>query len=314
MNQQKQTPGVFEQLGEILKSEPAILQHLEWKAKAAHRNTSFSPERRGEQMIKEYSEELTGDIEELKTGGASDESISDYKTRYERYFSSYLGAKSNCFSVMITGGSNFPVRRHEKANRSEQKHYEIFREWRQRAKKAILRKAKPAATYKSELERYRAELAAMQRNHELMKEGNKRISKAKKTGEDLTQYLTETFGIAPHMIEWTMKFGFGLQNNNANMKRVEDMIKTLEQKEAMKEENPITKYTFEGGYLLVNYEVDRLQVFFDGRPTPEELAAWKAKGLNSYNWSPSAKAWQRKITANALWHVKRMLPQLTKVS
>ena len=305
---------VLGQLGEILKPEPAILQHLEWKAKAAHRNTSFSPERRGEQMIKEYSEELTGDIEELKTGGASDESISDYKTRYERYFSSYLGAKSNCFSVMITGGSNFPVRRHEKANRSEQKHYEIFREWRQRAKKAILRKAKPAATYKSELERYRAELAAMQRNHELMKEGNKRISKAKKTGEDLTQYLTETFGIAPHMIEWTMKFGFGLQNNNANMKRVEDMIKTLEQKEAMKEENPITKYTFEGGYLLVNYEVDRLQVFFDGRPTPEELAAWKAKGLNSYNWSPTAKAWQRKITPNAMYHVKNMLPKLTKVS
>lgn len=314
MNQQKQTPGVFEQLGEILKSEPAILQHLEWKAKAAHRNTSFSPERRGEQMIKEYSEELTGDIEELKTGGASDESISDYKTRYERYFSSYLGAKSNCFSVMITGGSNFPVRRHEKANRSEQKHYEIFREWRQRAKKAILRKAKPAATYKSELERYRAELAAMQHNHELMKEGNKRIKAANKSGEDITEYLTTTFNIQPHMIAHTMRWGFGLTNNNANMKRVEQQIKLLETKEAIKEKNPITRYNFEGGYLLVNYEVDRLQVFFDSRPSSTELQEWKQKGLNSYNWSPTAKAWQRKITPNAMYHVKNMLPKLTKVS
>lgn len=296
-----------------MKQDVNILQHLEGKAKAAHRNTSFSPELRGEQMIKEYSEELTSDIEELKTGGASDESIADYKTRYEKYFSSYLGAKSNCFSIMITGGGNFPVRRHEKANRSEQRHYEIFREWRQRAKKAIIRKAQPAKTYTSELERYRSELAGMQRNHELMKEGNKRIKAANKSGEDLTQYLTDTFGIAPHMIEWTMKFGFGLQNNNANMKRVEDRIKVLEQKEQAQGTNPITRYSFDGGEFVVNYEVDRIQIFFGTRPSTEELAAWKAKGLNTFNWSPSAKAWQRKITPNAFSCVKRMFDRITKL-
>ncbi len=241
MNTQTQTP-VFETLGEILNPEPAILQHLEGKAKAAHRNTSFSPERRGEQMIKEYSEELTADMEELKQGGASDESVSDYKNRYERYFSSYLGAKSNCFSIMITGAGNFPVGRHEKANRSEQRHYDIFREWRIRAKKSIIRKAQPQKTYNSELERYRAELATMQHNHELMKEGNKRIKAANKSGENITQYLTDTFNIPEHMIEHTMRWGFGLTNNNANMKRVEDMIKTLEQKrgnERHKPNNPL---------------------------------------------------------------------------
>ena len=67
------------------------------------------------------------------------------------------------------------------------------------------------------------------------------------------------------MIEHTMRWGFGLQNNNANMKRVEDMIKTLEQKEAMKDKSPITKYRFESGEFLVNYEVDRIQIFFDTR-------------------------------------------------
>jgi len=213
---------------------------------------------------------------------------------------------------MITGGGNFPVARHQKANRSEQRHYEIFREWRERAKKAIVRKAKPAATYTSELERYRAELAGMQRNHELMKEGNKRIKAANKSGEDLTAYLTDTFGIEPHMIQWTMRRGFGLQNNLANMKRIEGMIKLLEQKEAMKEKSPVTKYLFDGGEILVNYEVDRIQIFFATRPTSEELAVWKSKGLNTYNWSPSAKAWQRKITPNALYHVKTMFDRITK--
>lgn len=305
---------VFKHLGEILKPEPAILKHLEDKAKAAHRNVSFSPERRGEQMIKEYSEELTADMEELKTGGASDESISDYKSRYERLFSSYLHYKSNTFSVMITGGGNFPVRRHEKANRSEQRHYELFREWRIRAKKAIVRKSQPVKTYTSELERYRAELAGMQRSHELMKEGNKRIKVANKSGEDITQYLTDTFNIPAHMIAHTMKWGFCLTNNNANMKRVEDMIKLIEQKEAMKEENPTARYSFDGGKFIVNYEVDRIQIFFDTRPTKDELTAWKAKGLNSYNWSPTANAWQRKITPNAFGHIKRMFERITKIN
>jgi len=291
---------------------PGLLSHLEEKAARAHNWTSFSPEKRGAQMVKDYGEELAGDMEELKAGGASDESISDYKARYERFFSSYLHAKSGTFSAMITGPAKFNNRRHEKANRSEQRHYEIFREWRERAKKAIVRKAKPAATYTSELERYRAELAGMQRNHELMKEGNKRIKAANKSGEDLTAYLTDTFAIEPHMIQWTMRRGFGLQNNLANMKRIEGMIKLLEQKEAMKEKSPVTKYLFDGGEILVNYEVDRIQIFFATRPTSEELTAWKSKGLNTYNWSPSAKAWQRKITPNALYHVKTMFDRITK--
>ena len=176
---------------------------------------------------------------------------------------------------MITGAGNFPVRRHEKANRSEQRHYEIFREWRTRAKKAILRKAQPVKTYTSELERYRAELASMQRNHEVMKNCNTIIKKAK--GADCTTLLVvaglkESDAVKLQKPDFAGRIGFAsfnLTNNNANMKRVEGMIKTLEQKEAMKEQSPITKYLFDGGHFLVNYDADRIQIFFDARPTPE---------------------------------------------
>lgn len=304
---------LFETLGEILKPQPTILQHLERKAKQAHSWTSFDPEKRGAQMIKDYSEELLEDLEELnKDELVSYDAIIDYKNRYINLFSSYLHAKSNCFSAMITGSSGFNNRKHDKANRSEERHYEIFREWRLRAKKAIIRKAQPPKTFISELDRYRAELAGMQRNQELMKEGNKRIKEAKKKGEDITEYLINTFQIPTHMIDWTMKFGFGLQNNNANMKRIEDRIKELEVKEQMRDQSPVTNYTFEGGKMVIDYEVDRIQIFFDTRPTREELQIWKNKGLNSFNWSPSANAWQRKITANAMSSVKRLLPPLTK--
>lgn len=290
-----------------------LLDAYKGAARQAHNWTSFDPDKRGDQLINDYNEQLSEDIAELTSAGIDSDTIESYKTRYKNLFSSWLSAKSRVASPMITGPANFPVRRNEKANRSERNHYELWQEWRKRAKKAIVRKSQPEKTYTSELERYRAELASMQKNHELMKEGNKRIKAAKKSGEDLTEYLTTTFKIEPHMIEWTMKFGFGLTNNNANIKRVEQRIKELEKKESMKNETPITTYTFDGGKLIVNYEVDRLQIMFDTRPTREELDVWKDKGLRSYNWSPSNMAWQRKITANAMYAVKRMLPQLTKI-
>lgn len=291
-----------------------ILSHLYNKAKEAYRNTSFYPEKRAESIVNDYSEELTKDIEYLTEQGIEIEVINDYQKRYENLLTTWLNRKSNCFSVMITGAGNFPIRRHEKANRSESKHYEIFREWRERAKKAILRKPKEQTTYLSEIDRYKAELEAMRKNHELMKEGNKAITKAKKEGADITEYLTNTFGILPHMIEWTLKFGFGLQNNNANMKRVEQRIKELEQKEAQRSNGQTAKYNFAQGEFIVNYEADRIQIFFTARPSKDELSQWKDKGLNTYNWSPSNNCWQRKITVNALSHLKRMIDsKITKL-
>jgi hypothetical protein len=290
-----------------------MLEHLSRQAYLANYWTSFSPEIRGQQMIKEYSNQLESDILELQNNNIASEIIADYQKRYESLFSSWLSAKSRCASSMITGPANFNVRRHQKANRSEENHYSVFQVWREKAKKAIIRKSQPAKTFLTELDRYKQELESLKRNHEQMKEGNKIIAKARKEGKDISDYLINTFGVAPHMIDWAMKFGFGLQNNNANIKRVEERIKEIEAKEQMRDQSPVTNYSFEGGKMVINYEADRIQIFFDNRPTREELTTWKSNGLNSFNWSPSNNSWQRKITANAMSAVKRMLPPLTKM-
>lgn len=177
----------------------------------------------------------------------------------------------------------------------------------------LCKQAKEINSSSNDMQGYKTELEALRRNHELMKEGNKRIAQAKKKGEDISKYLIDTFGIAAHIIDWTMQFGFGLQNNNANIKRVEERIKELEAKEKMLENSPLTKYSFEGGEFHINYEIDRIQIFFNNRPTSEELRQWKDKGLSSFNWSPSAKAWQRKITPNAIGGLKRMFDKITKL-
>lgn len=280
-------------------SELHNLDSFKQRAIWAHNWISFNPDRRGEQIIQAYGEQLKEDIEKLQTNQISEDIIQGYAERYKLLFSSWISAKSNCASSVITGGSGFNVRRAEKANRSEERHYTLWQEWRERAIKAIVRKSKPEKTYQSELERYRSELASMQRCHELMKQGNIMIKKAKKEGKDITEYLASTFNIKPHMIEWTMKFGFGLTNNNANMKRVEQRIKELEAKEKAKEVTggEATIWQVFGATAICNYEADRVQIKTDIKPNPEIITALKK---NAFKWSPSNQVWQRQLTLNAM--------------
>lgn len=284
-----------------------LLDNFRQKAIQAHNWTSHVPEKRGETMVNEYSAQLAEDLAELKAQGIDSETLTTYEQRYKSLFSAWLNAKSNCISSMITGPARFPTHKAEKANRSEQKHYDIFQQWREKAKKAIVRKAQPEKTYNSEIERYKAELEGMKRNHELMKIGNNAIRKANKDKVDITAYLIETFGIKPHMIDWTMKFGFGLQNNNANMKRVELRIKELEAKEQSRQDEPEKEFLFNGGKVVMNYEADRIQIMHDVKPTQEVITLMKKNG---FKWSPFNKAWQRQITANAIYTTKHLINQL----
>lgn len=296
-----------------------LLAEFKTKAVQAHYGTSFSPEKRGENMIKDYGEELNSDIEELsKDHNVSHEAITDYIDRYKHFFSSYLGAKSNCISSMIAGPSKFPVRRAEKANRSEQRHYEIFREWRKRAKAANVRRAQPEKTFVSELDRYKSELEGMRKSQETMKSANAIIRKAK--GKDCHEELVKA-GLRESTAREILKPGgwwgigfapFLLTNNNANIKRVQQRIIELEQKEASRQKDGEKEYSFEGGRVVMNFEVDRIQILFSERPTREQLEQWKSKGLSSFNWSPSNNCWQRKITENATKATKQMLRDMYK--
>ena len=86
---------IFETLAEITKPEtpPATpLQHLLRAAINAHRGTSFSPEKRGEQLIKDYEEQLTSDMEQIKEATA--ETKETYKSRYIKHLNSWLSAKA----------------------------------------------------------------------------------------------------------------------------------------------------------------------------------------------------------------------------
>lgn len=287
-----------------LKNSNMLLQKFSEQARQAHYHTSFSPERRGESMVAEFSQQLQEDIAELEKAGIESSVIGDYQERYERLFSSWLGAKSRCISSMITGPARFPVRRAEKANRSEQNHYDVFQEWRKRAKKSIVRKAQPAKTYESEIDRYKLELKDRVRTQDYMKIINESYRKYKKNPACLDSLKIHSEA-KEYVRNWVppysyvkQPFTYQLQNNLQNIKRIEARIADLEKMEEAKQAVGGEKeIEFEGGVVVLNYELDRVQIKYPGKPKPEVIASLKSGG---FRWAPSQQAWQRQLTGNGL--------------
>ena len=278
---------------------PILAEHTEAAYRAFYW-VSFRPDKRAEQTIKDYSVQLEADLQELPEYARE-----EYKQKYTRFFLTWLNASSRCASAAVAGPANFPTARNEKRQRSEQKHYEVFQQWRERAKKAINRQAAEPVTLLSELDRYTKQLEQLKVAHALAIEGNKRIRQARKTGEDITQYLAEVHGIQPHMMDWTLKFGFGTTNSLASIKRVEDRIKQFERKaEKSEQTGGEERRDFEGGHIVIDYEADRIRIHHDTKPAAEVIFKLKSAG---FKWSPFNQAWQRKNTPETKWSIVNRL-------
>lgn len=261
---------------------------------------SFNPDKRAERTIVDYSAQLEQDLEELPEYARE-----EYKQKYTRFFLTWLNASSRCASAAVAGPANFPTARNEKRMRSEQNHYDTFQQWRERAKKAINRQAAPPVTLLSELDRYTKQLEELKQLHALSIEGNKRIRQARKSGEDITQYLKEVHKVEPHMIDWALKFGFGTTNTLASIKRVEQRIKQFEAKADKSEQSGgQERKDFEGGFITIDYEADRIRIHHDTKPSAEIIFKLKSAG---FKWSPFNQAWQRKNTRETQWAITNRL-------
>lgn len=284
-------------------------------AKDAYRNISFSPEVRGESVIKEFSEELENDIK-LINSYSKDES-ERYVTKYRDLFKKWLYAKGRCISTMITGPSNFPVNRAKKANRSEDNRYREFRAWRTKALNSIKKKnSEPDFIRMNEsgtLQKLQEKLDSLLNSHEIMKSVNKivRDKEGRKeeriieagldkaiTKEVLTPNFVGAIGFAP----------YALSNNNACIARVRHQIE-VEKKNIQSRENGNVEYMIGPVKVLENVDDNRLQLFFNGKPHTVQLNSLKSNG---FKWSPKNKAWQRQLTDNARHATKRLLVNFTQ--
>ena len=83
---------------------------------------------------------------------------------------------------------------------------------------------------------------------------------------------------------------YDLTNNNSKIKRLEQNLSEVSR--------GFEGWDFDGGRAEANADINRLQLFFDEKPTEAQRTVLKARG---FKWSPSQDAWQRQLTDNAIY-------------
>jgi len=86
---------------------------------------------------------------------------------------------------------------------------------------------------------------------------------------------------------------YDLSNNYAEKQRLENRIAEL----TRNQEVGFSGWDFAGGRAEANTEMNRLQFYFDERPTADQCAALKSNG---FKWAPTQGAWQRQLNDNAI--------------
>lgn len=275
----------------------------------AHYNTSFTPDKRAESACVGFD----ADIAKLQETGIEADKIA----KYEALWVKWMNAKSRCLSSMITGPARFPVARAEKANNAEHKagaecvefYNKIMANAGREAFYAANPNARPVMAGDADaLERLKEKLAATVKAQETMKAANAIIRKKPIDRAALVALLgseEKADGIlSPDCFGGIGFASFSLNNNRAEIKRLEDRISQIEKRKAAAPKEIMVN----GVRVLENPETMRLQIFFDGKPAPEIIALMKS---NAFKWAPSVGAWQRQLTNNAVYSFNHfVLPKL----
>lgn len=281
----------------------------------AYRNVSFDPEKRAKQHQESFAKELNEYAEmfeaEIKSDEQKDIAIAEFsrfKQGYKDKYIAWLRAKSKCISSMITGGSNFPVKRAEKANQAEHNRVTELLEWEKKASKAIIAKIKGKtpkdvadaerwAKLKKELAKDIATIIAIDKgtlkgySKNLFVASLKRLISAVHKAGQFANY-TKALELVKDAQEKYKVIIFAPVNSIWKLE-----VKPTENSPEPLNKDTETLYKADGCEVVNNYEAERVQMAFNGKPAIEIIATLKK---NAFKWSPSQKVWQRQNTTNGI--------------
>lgn len=92
---------------------------------------------------------------------------------------------------------------------------------------------------------------------------------------------------------------WALQNNNQEIHRIEKRISALTEAREL----GYTGWKFDGGEVVADADMNRLQIFFENIPDPDVRQELKGRG---FRWARSVGAWQRQLTDNAIYSASRI--------
>lgn len=249
--------------------------------------------------------------DDLKEKG---EAIADrYARRLADWYNKQFRIEMMCPSIMISGGSNFPVRKKEKQNAAQDRHYQLYKEIQAIPDKIdnLLRGANIIKSGDADaLEQLRKKVEKAETLQVEMKAVNAYYRKHKtlKGYKDYTDERAEKIDEAIKNSYYGVPFPpFELTNNNAKIRNTKARIAQLERLKKAAEQ-PKEEYSTDLFKVVENAEIMRLQLIFDGKPDADTRAVLKRHG---FKWSPSNSAWQRQLTNNAKYALKQIIAELS---
>lgn len=237
-----------------------------------------------------------------------------YARRLAEYYNAYYRNEAACPSILVSGGSNFPVRKKEKQNSRRET---LLQEWKDI--QGILDKIRSIGTGAIDFadpharEMLVERLESAKALYESKKQANAYYRKHKT--------LDGCPGITPKDREWLTRPGvfargdgspltlygvpfpaYDLQSDNAKIKKYAARLEEYDKLQAQRDADNDAE--FDGGRIVRNVEQNRLQIFFDEIPDEDTRAALKSHG---FHWSRRNEAWQRQLTRNAIYDAKKIL-------
>ena len=271
---------------------------------AAYEGYSFFADRTGartkagyEEWMSETYDTLLVVAQEHGTESVMEEEFPKFHSGYKRRYLDYLRSSSRCFSAMITGPANFPVRQQEKRHNVSHRRCSETLEYQSSGVARIMRKLVPSTYISSEdvdaIEKLITKIAVLEAEQEQMKRVNVLVRKYSKQPKDMQvaalMEIGETEEGARKLVEpdFCTRYGYAsycLTNNNANINRLKGRIKEIEKKRAM----PSGELEGKRAKVELDPEGNRVRVFFSGKPERSVCEELKRAG---FRWAPSLGAW-----------------------
>ena len=292
-------------------------------AYSAHRNTSFSPDERAKSEQNEYAAHVNGVYAKLLEIATTDamravleSGIIEYKKRYFVMLCKYLNARSRTASTMITGSSNFNVRRNQKRVDIAQSRLEELLEWRERAQVLLIKRINAARTGEQVLD---DEWAGVERvlNHSLetihkIDTSNAPYSRAlivnNMVGRIATlansgkvELVERAFEVVQEYNKTHHKPAVTARHAFWNLLGVARNERTKAEAATTQESTIITVGAIQ---IVDNIALGRIQIVLPGKPDADTHKALNGAG---WNYSYKNKTWQRKRTNNAIASAKQIV-------
>lgn len=235
-----------------------------------------------------------------------------YSKKLATWFNDYNRNEASCPSWFISGPANYPVRKHERKMSRERSLWEEYHDIQ-----AIKDKIKSIGTgpidlsdpharemLEERLQKYQNELELDKRLNAYYRKHNTLIG-CPDLSESAQRTMTAAIEETRERCPWITKPApdYELTSLRDKIKRTQERLEELNRREAAIEAGADNNTAFEGGEIIRNIELDRLQIVFDDKPDEEMRAALKENG---FRWSPKNNAWQRQLTENAERALKRL--------